>query len=360
MNKTRKGGSASYGKAIKNLIVNGKFDLDKTLQKFDENTVEVKNKSSIPGWYFDANIYKSNNESGMFPVYNESEYFACLIGPGKSIIQDNIQLTKGKYKIQFERCKMYGTEPGNLYIGIINDEFIIKTKTVEHVSTERWIHETLNVNIHKDGEYSLIFHSKDNKPDVAFGIANIKLIKTNETPNSNTDSFRSIHEPLEEISNHRSQRLQRGRQIRRELAERVRMGAENTRRLKPKKIKIDKSARIKLNNILMKKKIKINNDIYIVKLKKQLKLYQDKIKEIEKTIKYIDQELPKKTMNSVLVFNQNGVHRETYKYYKGLNPNDDIQQERIRKQLENKIVIYSHIIDELSKQIKKLQHNVTR
>jgi hypothetical protein len=365
MNKTRKGGSASY--SVKNLLENGKFDLDKTLQKFNENTVIVRNKSSVPGWYFDANIYKSNNESGMFPVYNESEYFACLIGPGKLIVQDNVNLTKGKYKIQFERCKMFGTDSGNLYIGMITDEYMIKEKIIKNISTERWVHESLTVNINKDGEYSIIFHSKDNNPEVAFGISNIKLLKTSDIPNSNTDSFRSIHEPLSEITNHRSQRLQRGKTIHRELFERSRMGAENTRRLRPKKIRLDKINKIKLNNFLIKKKIKINREIYIDKLKKHLSLlydelnsYQDKIKEIEKTIRYIDEELPKKKMNSGLVLKQNGIHRETYKYYKRLNPNDDIQPEIIRKQLENNIRIYYSIIDKLLKKIRELEKNRNR
>ena len=92
---------------------------------------------------------------------------------------------------------MYGTEPGNIYVGIINDDFIIKTKIIEKISTERWVYETLNININKNDNYSLIIYTKDNNYDVAFGIANVKLLKINDKTNINSkDSFKSIKEPF--------------------------------------------------------------------------------------------------------------------------------------------------------------------
>jgi hypothetical protein len=291
--------------STKNFIENGKFDLNKIHQTLNVNSIEIINNTSVPGWNFNANIYKSNDEMGMFPKSNESKYFACLIGPEKFINQKNIYLTTGKYKLSFQRCKMYGTEPGNIYIGIINDDFVIKTKVIENISTERWVYESFNININKNDNYSLIIYTKDNNYDVAFGIANVKLLKTNDKTNINIkDSFISIKEPLpfiqsnekisEETNNVKpSENLQnemnnltkenkkklfiekvkrRGLNTRKELTERLQMGEEN------KKPPIFNKS-IKYTNLNY-----INLDKLLKFKEKQIKYYEKNIEDIKKKL----------------------------------------------------------------------------
>jgi hypothetical protein len=333
MSFKRRGGASMSLYSTKNLIENGKFDLNKVHQKFNENTVVVNNKTSVPGWYFDANIYKGiveDPDMQMFPSYKNTEYFACLMGTNKIIRQEDIELQRGKYNIMFERCKMYGTVSANLNIDVSDENDNIKHKLLKDINTDRWIRETIPLNITKDGKYAIMLYTRNNEKNTGIGIADVKLIKTSNDPNSDEDEFTmtyssDVHNQLEEKTenNSRQERLSRGRDIRRQIFEKYKMGMENTRKIKKSS---NKKIKVELN--------KVNGKKYIDFLKKQLKYYE-KMKEIITERIKIAKTYPSSIKKDILIYNESGKHRETKHKFTYRNPENILRLNNLTELLKD-------------------------